>query len=198
MYRNRGENMLKWSQLYNECIDCNKCPLVKNKTNMVFGDGNINAPIIFIGEAPGADEDRTGIPFVGKAGQLLTKALLALDLKREEHYYICNVCKCRPENNRTPKEEEAKACLQYLRNQVALVKPKIIVCLGGTSLKYIMGEQFRITRDRGKWIEKKGYYIMGTFHPAALFRDESKKNLFWQDLKSVKLKYNELIENNTI
>ncbi|MGJ0906929.1 uracil-DNA glycosylase [Clostridium botulinum] len=190
--------MLKWSQLYNECINCNKCPLVKDRTNMVFGEGNINAPIIFIGEAPGADEDRTGRPFVGKAGQLLTKALLALEFKRDEHYYICNVCKCRPENNRTPKEEEARECLPFLRNQVALVKPKIIVCLGATPLKYIMGERFRITRDRGKWIERKGYNIMATFHPAALFRDESKKKLFWQDLKSIKVKYDELIKNNII
>lgn len=165
---------------------------------MVFGEGNIKAPIMFIGEAPGADEDRTGKPFVGRAGQLLTKGLLALDLKRDEHYYICNVCKCRPENNRTPNEEEAKTCLPYLRNQVALVKPKIIICLGATSLKYVMGPEYRITRDRGKWIERKGYYIMATFHPAALFRDESKKRLFWQDLKSIREKYDSLFKSESV
>jgi DNA polymerase len=158
---------------------------------VVFGDGNIRSPLMFIGEAPGADEDRIGVPFVGKAGKLLSKGLESLKLTRNE-YYICNVCKCRPENNRTPLEEEAEACLPYLRNQVALIKPKIIVCLGATAMKYILGKDYRITRDRGKWIERKGFYIIATFHPAALFRDESKKALFWQDLKLIKEKYSEV------
>lgn len=187
--------LLRWSELYSECMKCNKCALVNDRTNVVFGEGNIKADIMFIGEAPGADEDRTGNPFVGRAGQLLTKGLTSLDLVRERDYYICNICKCRPKNNRTPTEEEAMECIPYLRNQVALVKPKIIVCLGATSMKYILGKQYRITRDRGKWFEIKGCYIIGTFHPAAILRDENKKKFLWQDLKSIKSKYVELIKN---
>jgi uracil-DNA glycosylase len=159
---------------------------------MVFGEGNPTAPIMFVGEAPGADEDEEGKPFVGKAGQLLTKGLTALDLIRDRDYYICNVCKCRPENNRTPYDEEAESCLPFLRNQVALVKPKIIVCLGATAMRHVIDKDWKITRDRGKWVERKGYYMIATFHPAALFRDESKKALFWQDLKGIKKKYDEL------
>jgi uracil-DNA glycosylase len=184
--------LLSWKELYNECYICRKCDLGNRRTNIVFGEGNLRAPIMFIGEAPGADEDREGVPFVGKAGQLLSKALTALELIRGRDYYICNVCKCRPENNRTPTDEEAEACLPYLRNQVALIRPKIIVCLGSTAARYVMDKELRITRDRGKWIERKGFYMTATFHPAALFRDESKKSLFWKDLKTVKAKYEEL------
>jgi uracil-DNA glycosylase len=180
--------MLSWKELYNECNSCNKCPLCKNRKNMVFGEGNIKASIMFIGEAPGADEDITGKPFVGKAGQLLTKGLIAIGLQREKDYYICNICKCRPENNRTPIEEEAEACLPYLRNQFALIKPKIVVALGATAMKYIISKNGKITTQHGKWTEKNGCQLMATFHPAALFRDESKKLLFWQDIKSIKAK----------
>lgn len=197
--------MLCMKELYEECQHCSKCDLSKSKTHMVFGEGYSKAPIMFIGEAPGADEDRTGRPFVGRAGQLLDKGLLALNISREKDYYICNICKCRPENNRTPSPEEAAACLPFLRNQVALIKPKIIMCLGATAMKYVIGgdkgpdgsiiNEWKITRDRGKWIERKGVYIMATFHPAAIFRDESKKILFWQDLKSLRTKYDEVLTN---
>lgn len=184
--------MLHWKELIEECEQCKKCGLSEHRTKMVFGEGNPRAKLMFVGEAPGSDEDRTGRPFVGRAGQLLTKGLTALELLRDRDYYICNVCKCRPDNNRTPESAEAESCLPYLRNQAALIRPKIIVCLGATSMKYILGQEFRITRDRGKWIERKGVYIMPTFHPAALFRDESKKTLFWQDLKEIKKKYDEV------
>ncbi|WP_123052649.1 uracil-DNA glycosylase [Clostridium sp. JN-1] len=186
--------MLKWRELYEECLKCNKCDLSNSRTNMVFGDGNPRSKLMFVGEAPGADEDRTGIPFVGRAGQLLNKGLLALNLVREKDYYICNICKCRPQGNRTPYEEEAKACIPYLRNQTALIRPKIIVCLGATALKYILGSDWRITRDRGKWVEKKGIFLTATFHPSAILRDQSKKALFWEDLKSIKQKYDEIKE----
>lgn len=184
--------MLDWNELYDECNRCSKCRLGASRKNVVFGEGNKNADIMFVGEAPGANEDEQGKPFVGRAGELLTKGLEALNLFREKDYFIANICKCRPENNRTPEEDEAKACLPYLRNQFSLVRPKILVCLGATSMKYIMGSNFRITRDRGKWVLRKGIYIMATFHPAALFRDESKKILFWRDLKSLKAKYDEI------
>lgn len=181
--------MLQWKELYNECMSCNKCELHKIKNNMVFGDGNIKADIVFVGEAPGADEDKTGTPFVGRAGQLLTKALEALNMYRNKDYYICNICKCRPNNNRTPYEEEAMECISYLRNQIALIKPKIIICLGATSMKYIMAPSIgnmRITRDRGKWYNIGSFKMMATFHPSAILRDDSKKRDFWNDLKSIK------------
>ncbi len=164
---------------------CTKCALCKNRTNTVFADGNESAKIMFIGEGPGADEDREGVPFVGKAGKLMNEALKGIGLKREE-IYISNIVKCRPPGNRTPFKEEAMACLDYLRNQVVLVNPKIVVLLGNTTLKNVLGEEYSITASRGRWIEKKGIKYMPTFHPAALLRDETKKIDFWQDLEIVK------------
>ena len=172
-------------ELKNEIQNCTKCKLCKNRRNVVVGQGNPNADVMFIGEGPGADEDIQGEPFVGKAGQLMNKAFQGLGIKREE-VYIANIVKCRPPSNRTPEKEEAEACLDYLRNQVVLVKPKIIVLLGNTALKNILGYEFSISSARGKWIEKKGIKYMPTFHPAALLRDESKKIDFWNDLKLVK------------
>lgn len=190
--------LLKWRELYEECVNCNKCGLGDSRINMVFGDGNPKSGLVFIGEAPGADEDRIGVPFVGKAGKLLTKALETLDLYRKKDYYICNICKCRPKNNRTPYEDEENACLPYLRNQIALIKPKIMVCLGATAMSCILGKDWRITRDRGKWVERKGFYITATFHPSAILRDENKKPLFWQDLKDIKRKHEEIFQIKNI
>ena len=163
---------------------CNKCKLCKNRTNTVFGVGNPNAKIMFIGEGPGADEDLQGEPFVGKAGKLMNEAFKGLGIKREE-VYIANIVKCRPPNNRNPEKDEAIACMDYLRNQVMLIKPEIIVLLGSVALKNILGEEYGITKSRGKWIIKKDLKYMPTFHPAALLRDESKKIYFWNDLKVV-------------
>lgn len=176
-----------WEELEQSIINCNKCKLCQNRINIVFGQGNKNAKVMMIGEGPGADEDKEGIPFVGKAGQLMNKALTGLGIKREE-LYIANIVKCRPPSNRVPEQDEAEACLNYLRNQVILVKPKIIVLLGNTALKNILGKEYSITEARGKWIEKKGIYYMPTWHPAALLRDENKKIEFWNDLKLVKEK----------
>lgn len=164
---------------------CTKCNLCKNRTQTVFGTGNQNAEVMFIGEGPGADEDREGEPFVGKAGKLMNQAFLGIGIKRED-VYIGNIVKCRPPGNRTPLKEEANACLDYLRNQVMIIKPKIVVLMGNTALKNILGEEYGITASRGKWIEKKGIKYMPTFHPAALLRDDSKKIDFWKDLKLVK------------
>lgn len=164
---------------------CNGCKLCTTRTNTVFGIGNENADIMFIGEGPGADEDREGIPFVGKAGKLMNQAFAGLGISREK-VYIANIVKCRPPNNRNPEKDEAEACLNYLRNQVVLIKPKIVVLLGSVALKNILGENYGITASRGKWVEKKGIMYMPTFHPAALLRDESKKIDFWQDLEIVK------------
>ena len=164
---------------------CNKCILCTNRTNVVVGVGNPSADVMFIGEGPGVDEDREGKPFIGKAGKLMNQAFMGLGISREK-IYIANIVKCRPPNNRTPLKEEANACLDYLRNQVMIIKPKIIVLLGNTALKNILGEEYGITTARGMWIEKKGIKYMPTFHPAALLRDESKKIDFWKDLELVK------------
>ncbi|MBP3707268.1 MAG: uracil-DNA glycosylase [Clostridia bacterium] len=176
-----------WDDLKKSIENCKKCKLCTNRTNIVFGSGNKNADIMFIGEGPGADEDVQGLPFVGKAGKLMNMAFEGLGIKRED-VYITNIVKCRPPQNRVPEANEAEACLNYLRNQVILVKPKIIVLLGSTALKNILGSDLSITASRGKWIEKKGIYYMPTWHPAALLRDENKKIEFWNDLKSVKEK----------
>ena len=180
-----------WEELEQSIVNCNKCKLCTNRTNIVFGVGNKEADIMIIGEGPGADEDKQGEPFVGKAGQLMNKALTGLGIKREE-LYIANIVKCRPPSNRVPEQDEAEACLNYLRNQVILVKPKIIVLLGSTALKNILAKEYSITAMRGKWIEQKGIYYMPTWHPAALLRDENKKIEFWNDLKEVRKKEEEL------
>lgn len=173
-----------WEDLENSINECKKCKLCAQRKNIVFGTGKKDADIMFIGEGPGADEDTQGLPFVGKAGQLMNKAFQGLGLERDE-VYITNIVKCRPPSNRVPEDDEASICLDYLRNQVILVKPKIIVLLGNTALKNILGKEYSITAARGKWIEYKGIMYMPTWHPAALLRDENKKIEFWKDLKEV-------------
>ena len=180
-------------ELENSIKGCNKCKLCGGRNSIVFGVGNENADIMFIGEGPGADEDAQGIPFVGKAGQLMNKAFDGVGINRDE-VYIANIVKCRPPQNRNPEKDEAEACIDYLRNQVMIIKPKIIVLLGNVALKNILGEEYGITKARGKWIEKKGIWYLPTFHPAALLRDESKKLDFWKDLKEVNNKLGELNE----
>ena len=164
--------------------DCKKCKLCNARQNIVFGIGNPNAEIMFIGEGPGGDEDKQGEPFVGKAGQLMNKAFDVVGIKREE-VYIANIVKCRPPNNRDPEEDEIQACMDYLRNQVMIIKPKIIVLLGRIALQNILGKEYKITASRGKWVEKKGIMYMPTWHPAALLRDETKKIEFLNDLKMI-------------
>lgn len=177
-----------WEQLEETAKECKKCKLCQNRNNVVFGTGNRQASLMFIGEGPGADEDLQGTPFVGKAGRLMNMAFEAIGLKREE-VYIANIVKCRPPGNRNPQDDEANACLDYLRNQVILVKPKIIVLLGSVALKNILGKEYGITASRGKWIERKGILYMPTWHPAALLRDESKKIDFIRDLQEVMRRY---------
>ncbi len=181
-----------WEELEESIKNCNKCKLCKTRLNIVFGVGNKNADIMLIGEGPGADEDKQGEPFVGKAGKLMDKAFEGLGIERE-NLYIANIVKCRPPSNRVPEDDEATACLDYLRNQVILVRPKIIVLLGSTALKNILGKEYGITSARGNWLEKKGILYMPTWHPAALLRDENKKIEFWKDLKEVIKKYNEIM-----
>ena len=171
-----------WEELEVECKACKKCKLAENRTNVVIGTGNRKASVMFIGEGPGADEDKEGIPFVGRAGKLMNMALQGVGIKRED-IYIANIVKCRPPGNRNPEDSEADACREFLNRQIALVKPKIIVLLGSVALKHILGKSYGITSSRGKWVEKDGILYMPTFHPAALLRDENKKIDFWNDLK---------------
>ena len=182
-----------WEELEEVVKQCRKCRIFETRKNVVFGVGNREADIMFIGEGPGADEDTQGEPFVGKAGKLMNMAFDMLGIKREE-VYIANIVKCRPPNNRNPQDDEAESCLDYLRNQVILVKPKIIVLLGSVALKNILGKEYGITASRGKWLERKGILYMPTWHPAALLRDENKKIDFIKDLKQVIKRYNEICQ----
>ena len=180
-----------WEQLEEDAKQCRKCKLCQTRSNVVFGVGSKETNLMFIGEGPGADEDIQGIPFVGKAGKLMNMAFEIIGLDRNK-VYIANIVKCRPPSNRNPQDDEAMACLNYLRNQVILVKPKIIVLLGSVALKNILGKEYGITASRGKWIEKKGILYMPTWHPAALLRDETKKIDFIKDVKLVMERMDEL------
>ena len=182
---------MDWEALLSEIEACHACPLRDGCSRVVSGEGDREASLMFIGEGPGADEDRLGRPFVGKAGQLLTKMIEAVGMTREQ-VYICNIVKCRPPQNRVPEPDERSACMPYLRQQVALVRPKIIVCLGSTPTRALLGDQMRITRDRGVWQLKKGVWFMPTYHPAALLRDLDKKRPAWEDFKAIRDKLIEL------
>jgi uracil-DNA glycosylase family 4 len=186
--------MADWDTLTESIKNCRKCPLCQKRKNTVIGRGNRNAPLMLIGEGPGEQEDLQGLPFVGAAGQLLDLLIKAMMIK-EEQYYIANIVKCRPPSNRVPLEQEAEACLPYLRNQVYLIRPKIIVCLGSTAMKYIIDKNSKITQIRGQWVERNKCFIMPTFHPAALLRDESKKVLMWEDFKKVKKRLDSICQS---
>ncbi len=182
---------ISWELLESQVEACRMCGLCEHIHHKVPGQGDHHSPLMFIGEGPGQVEDEQGLAFVGPAGQLLTRMLLAIDLPRDR-VYICNVVKCRPPNNRVPEPQEAAACMLHLRMQVALVRPKVIVLLGSTAAKNTLGEDIRITRDRGKWFERKGVWMMPTYHPSALLRDTSKKRDAWEDMQSLRDKLLEL------
>lgn len=176
---------VSWDDLLDSIHSCEKCLLRAQCTQTVPGEGDAHARLMLIGEGPGEQEDRQGRPFVGASGQLLEKMLGAIGLGREQ-VYIANIVKCRPPHNRQPLEEEAQACLPYLRAQVGLVRPRVIVLLGATAARYTISRDIRITRDRGKWIEKKGVWMMPTYHPSALLRDPSLKRAAWADMQAVR------------
>ena len=182
---------ISWELLESQVEACRMCGLCEHIQHKVPGQGDHHSPLMFIGEGPGQVEDEQGLAFVGPAGQLLTRMLLAIDLPRDR-VYICNVVKCRPPNNRVPEPQEAAAGMLHLRMQVALVRPKVIVLLGSTAAKNTLGEDIRITRDRGKWFERKGVWMMPTYHPSALLRDTSKKRDAWEDMQSLRDKLMEL------
>ncbi len=167
-----------------EVLSCQRCPLYKTKKNYVFSDGDPEARLVFIGEAPGEDEDIQGIPFVGRAGQLLTKMIEAMGLRRQD-VYICNVIKCRPPNNRAPLPEEAAACKGYLLRQIEIIAPKVICCLGKHASEALLDTEVFITKIRGKEFEFNGITLIPTYHPAYLLRNPSAKKEVWQDLKKI-------------
>jgi uracil-DNA glycosylase len=189
--------MLSWTELEKEIWDCRKCGLYAGRTKAVLGRGNREAKVLLVGEGPGGEEDLRGEAFVGAAGILLDSLLCATGFDPGD-IYIANIVKCRPPGNRVPTDEEAEACLPFLRNQAYLVKPKIIVCLGVTAAKNILRDKdLKITAERGRLRQKNGYYYMPTYHPAALLRDPAKKTDMFEDFKKVKELYDKLKEEGT-
>ena len=177
--------------LREKCAACTACPLSATRTHSVFGTGDTHAELMFVGEAPGEQEDLTGTPFVGKAGQLLDKFLEAVEIPREK-VYIANILKCRPPQNRDPLPEEEDACIGFLREQVRIIRPKIIVCLGRIAAMKLIREDFKITRDHGTWEQKGGIWFTAMYHPSALLRDVTKRPDTFRDLKRLQAKAAEI------
>ena len=181
-----------WEELQSACLGCRKCDLCTGRTNVVFGVGNKDAKVLFIGEGPGENEDLQGEPFVGRSGQLLDKMLTAVDLDRHTNIYIANIVKCRPPQNRDPLQEEQDLCIEWLRNQVALIRPKIIVCLGRIAAMKLIKPDMKITKEHGIFFEKNGVLMMATLHPAALLRNPNNKPAAFDDFIKLRDKMNEL------
>lgn len=180
--------MMQWEGLEQTCMDCTRCGLCETRHNVVFGVGIRNADVMFVGEGPGEQEDLHGEPFVGPAGKLLDDMLSIIDIDRKTNCYIGNIVKCRPPRNRDPLETEQEACIGYLRNQVALIQPKIIVCLGRIAAKRLIDPDYRITRQHGQWVQKNGVWMTAIYHPSALLRDVSKRPETFDDLLSIREK----------
>jgi len=176
--------MTGWEELEQRCNACSGCTLAEHRTNVVIGTGDRNSALMFVGEGPGEQEDLSGIPFVGPAGHLLDDLLLSVGITRPQ-VYIANIVKCRPPHNRDPRPEEQDACIGYLRRQVALIRPKLLVCLGRIAAQRIIDPEFRITRDHGVWFDRGSYRIMATYHPSALLRDVSKRPDAYDDFTKI-------------
>lgn len=183
--------MLDWQILESKCNNCYQCGLCQTRSNVVFGVGRKDADIVFVGEGPGEQEDRQGEPFVGPAGKLLDDMLSIIDLNRK-NCYICNIVKCRPPFNRDPSDEEQDACLPYLINQLKLIQPKVIVCLGRVAAKRLINPDYKITREHGSWFCQDGVWITSIYHPSALLRDVSKRPETFDDLLSIRKKLKEV------
>ena len=167
--------------------DCQRCKLAPTRTNIVFGSGNPNAELVFVGEAPGYDEDQQGLPFVGRAGQLLTKIIESIDIKiKREDVYICNVLKCRPPDNRNPEPEEVASCNPFMKRQLAAIRPKIVCCLGAFAAQTVLQTASPISKLRGKFFDMDGMRVIATFHPAYLLRSPDKKREVWEDMKQIR------------
>ena len=189
--------MSEWEELQKQCESCQRCELCKTRIHAVFGMGNPQAEVLFVGEAPGASEDEQGKPFVGRAGQLLDDMLRMIGLRRES-IYITNSIKCRPPKNRDPLSEEKDACAGYLQRQLQMMQPKIIVCLGRISAAEMIRSDFRITQEHGQFFEQDGRLMMAIYHPAALLRDPGKKPETFVDLKRLQAKIREICDHTRI
>ncbi len=181
-----------WEELESACRSCTKCGLCEGRTNVVVGMGNPKAQVMFVGEGPGEQEDLQGKPFVGRSGQLLDKMLDAVDLDRNKNIYIGNIVKCRPPKNRDPQPEEQEMCIGWLRNQFALIRPKIIVCLGRIAAMKLIRPDFHITKEHGQFFDKNGVLMMATLHPAALLRNPNNKPDAFEDFLKLRAKMDEL------
>lgn len=175
-----------------KCKNCTKCELCEGRTNLVFGVGKKDADIMLIGEGPGENEDLQGQPFVGRSGQLLDKFLASVDLSRDKNVYIANMVKCRPPKNRDPKPEEQDMCINWLREQFKIIKPKIVVCVGRISAQRLIDKNFKVTQQHGQFIDKNGTLFMGTYHPAAILRNPNNKEFAFADWLALRDKINEL------
>ena len=184
--------MISWENLKAMCGSCTRCGLCQTRHNVVFGVGREDADILLVGEGPGEQEDLTGVPFVGPAGKLLDDMLTIIDLDRNTNCYIANIVKCRPPHNRDPLETEQESCLPYLRAQTALIRPKVIICLGRIAATRLIDPNFRITRQHGTWVERKGVWMTAIYHPSALLRDVSKRPETFDDLLAIREKLWEL------
>ena len=184
-----------WEELKNACANCQKCELCQTRTNVVVGVGTPDAEVMFIGEGPGENEDLQGDPFVGRSGKLLDKMLIAVDLDRNKNIYIANIVKCRPPKNRDPKPEEQEMCIDWLRNQVKLIRPKIIVCLGRIAAARIIKPDIKITKEHGQFIEKNGVLMMAMLHPAAILRDPRRKPDAFNDFLILREKIKEICDH---
>lgn len=187
----------QWERLRGECQSCRGCGLADTRTNVVFGDGSETAEILLVGEGPGASEDAQGIPFVGKAGQLLDDMLSIIGLDRTQ-IYIANIVKCRPPQNRDPLNAERDACVHFLQRQIALLQPKILVCLGRIAAMDLIKPDFKITREHGQWFQRDGMHLTAFYHPAALLRDPTKRPEAFEDLKSLQEKVGQLCPNTVL
>ena len=185
---------MNYEELRSLCLHCQKCKLAETRTNVVFGVGDPNANVMFIGEGPGENEDLQGEPFVGRGGQLLDKFLAAVDLDRKKNIYIGNMVKCRPPKNRDPEPGEVAECIGYLNKQIELIQPKIIVCLGRIASCYMINPTFKVTKEHGQWTQKNGIWFTALYHPSALLRDESKRPETFRDLKSLQAKVREVCQ----
>lgn len=190
--------MSTWEELRQECLNCRKCGLCQTRTNVVFGVGKEDAEVMFIGEGPGQQEDLKGEPFVGRSGQLLDKLMATVDLFRDRNIYIANTVKCRPPQNRDPLGVEQDACIGYLREQVTLLRPKLIVCLGRIAAMRLIREDFKITREHGQWVKKGGFELMAMYHPAALLRDPARRPDAFEDLMSLREKVRAVCEHTPL
>lgn len=180
-----------WELLRSQCESCTACELHQTRTNCVFGTGNQNATLLFVGEAPGDNEDKTGIPFVGRAGKLLDQFLFAVDIPREQ-VYIANILKCRPPQNRDPLPSEEDACIEFLRRQVKLINPKVIVCLGRISASKLIRPDYKITKEHGTFVQKGNFLMTAIYHPAFLLRNPTKKEEMLADMKTIKSKLEQI------